>query len=164
MKLIFLSTLLLCLFLCAEAQQQGQSNPASVSVSSPSPLMLIEGQETASNAIILDRNSIESIRVYKGEDAVSQFGEKGKDGVIILSLKEEVPLVRLEQVYMHFKVSPKQQRLKVAVDDRLVANPELVLADLRKIEKVEVKQQAVTAPARWSFVPDEHYLNIVTSL
>jgi hypothetical protein len=36
----------------------------------------------------LDPNAIERMDVYKGEDAV-QFGEKGKNGVIVITSKKE---------------------------------------------------------------------------
>lgn len=37
----------------------------------------------------LDKNSIQSIKVLKGITAITDYGEKAKDGVVIISTKEK---------------------------------------------------------------------------
>lgn len=37
----------------------------------------------------LDRNSIQDFKVFKGRDATSKYGRKGKNGVVIVSLKKK---------------------------------------------------------------------------
>lgn len=124
------------------------------------PLVVIGAQETYMDALILDADKIQRLEVYKGEKAVDKFGEKGKEGTVVLTLEEAVSLARLPEIYDRFDVSEQGKKLTVAIDGKHVSEPELLLADLRKIEKVEVKPFDVTAPSRWTF--DEEYLNIVT--
>ncbi|MBF9251984.1 hypothetical protein I2I11_01630 [Pontibacter sp. 172403-2] len=162
----YLAAMLLS-FICLTAQAQQQKlMPAQVtkqgSISLPQPLVLVGDEKTAMGALILDPNLIESINVYKGAEATAKFGDKAKDGAVLIALKNNMQLARMEQVYTAFKVPAQQQNLPVAINDKLVGNPELLLANLEEIRKVEVKKQDVTAPARFSFDEDALYLNIVT--
>ena len=53
------------------------------------PLIYIDGKEAAKNAMEeLDPNTIDSIEILKGESAASKYGEKGKNGVILIKLKK----------------------------------------------------------------------------
>ena len=36
----------------------------------------------------IDPNTIKAINVFKGETAIEKYGEKGKNGVIVITLKE----------------------------------------------------------------------------
>ncbi|RDV12997.1 hypothetical protein DXT99_21705 [Pontibacter diazotrophicus] len=165
-----LHALISCLLLacCLTTQAQGIEQqffpPATQNVSIANdvarPLVVIGSQETTSDALILDPTNIQHLNVYKGEKAVEKFGDKGKEGVVVVELKETVPLARLPEIFEQFNVSKKGQTLTVAIDGKHVSEPELLLADLRQIKKVEVKPFDVTAPSRWTF--DEEYLNIVT--
>ena len=52
------------------------------------PLYIINGKETDPEiASALNPKNIESVEVLKDESAVSRFGEKGKNGVILITLK-----------------------------------------------------------------------------
>lgn len=128
----------------------------------PQPLVLVNNQETILGALILNDNDVKSLNVLKGNEAVERFGQKAADGAILMNLKQQLPLVRLEEVYKAFKIPAQQQKLTLAINGKHVKEPTLLLADLRQIEKVEVTDFDVTSPSRWSF--DEQYLNIVTKL
>ena len=53
------------------------------------PLYIINGKETDAEIMrALNPESIESIDVLKDESAIKRFGEKGKNGVIVITLKE----------------------------------------------------------------------------
>ena len=103
------------------------------SISQPQPLVLVGDKKTATGALILNPNLIESINVYKGPEATTKFGDKAKDGAILIALKSDVALARLQQLYTAFKVPAQQQNLPVAINDKLVGNPELLLANLEEI-------------------------------
>jgi TonB family protein len=54
----------------------------------PDPIYLVDGVEVSSAEVKnIDPNRIESINVLKGDNAVKNFGEKGRDGVIMINLK-----------------------------------------------------------------------------
>ena len=54
----------------------------------PEPIYQVDGVEVSSAEVKgIDPNRIESINILKGENAVKNFGEKGRDGVIMINLK-----------------------------------------------------------------------------
>lgn len=53
------------------------------------PLIIIDGKIADKNKMKdLDTNKIKSVSVFKGESAIKKYGEKGKDGVIIIATKK----------------------------------------------------------------------------
>lgn len=54
------------------------------------PLYIIDGKEVSKNKFAnIKPNSIESVNVLKGKSAIKMYGEKGKDGVIIITTKKK---------------------------------------------------------------------------
>lgn len=52
------------------------------------PLFIVDGKEVTSSIMsALDANKIESMTVLKGKDATDLYSEKGKNGVILITLK-----------------------------------------------------------------------------
>ena len=59
------------------------------------PLFIVDGKEVTSSIMsALDANKIESMTILKGEDATDLYSEKGKNGVILITLKgsEQKPI------------------------------------------------------------------------
>lgn len=54
----------------------------------PEPLILVDGVERASTSDI-NPNQIESITVLKDKEALKQYGEKGKNGVLLITTKKK---------------------------------------------------------------------------
>jgi hypothetical protein len=48
---------------------------------------LLPSDDGTDNLKFLDSSQIESVDVYKGDDAVDKFGDKGKNGVLVIQLK-----------------------------------------------------------------------------
>jgi len=66
--------------------------PGSLNISGPGgkPLIIVNGTERDIEVNKIDPNTIESITVLKDQSAISLYGEKGKNGVIIVTLKPGV--------------------------------------------------------------------------
>jgi TonB family protein len=59
----------------------------------PYPYVLIDGVPSDEKTFkALDQDRIESVSVYKGEQATLMYGDKGKDGVIFIKMKKGDPL------------------------------------------------------------------------
>ena len=57
------------------------------------PLFIVDGQEVTNTIMAaLNPNRIESITVHKGDEVTRKYGEKGKNGVIMITLKKEVTI------------------------------------------------------------------------
>jgi len=59
--------------------------------STSSPLIIIDGKESSATISDLNPHNIESISILKDESATSIYGEKGKNGVIIITTKKLIP-------------------------------------------------------------------------
>src|SRR5690606_4486022 len=72
--------------------QNKKTNNISIATtkSDSNPLYILDGKEiTAEELHAINTNSIESINVLKDKKATEKYGEKGKNGVIIVNLKKE---------------------------------------------------------------------------
>ena len=57
--------------------------------SKETPLIFLNGKEITSDEMKkIDANSIKSVNVIKGENALQKYGDKGKNGVLIITLKK----------------------------------------------------------------------------
>jgi TonB-dependent SusC/RagA subfamily outer membrane receptor len=61
--------------------------PIRIGCEGPSPLIIIDEKEYSGDVKDLDPNEIESINVRKDSIALALYGEKGKNGVIIIATK-----------------------------------------------------------------------------
>lgn len=51
------------------------------------PLIILDGKETSKKVSDINPEEIESVSVWKGESAITRYGEKGKNGVIEIKMK-----------------------------------------------------------------------------
>jgi hypothetical protein len=52
------------------------------------PLLVVNGFETDMESVSVDPNNIETINVLKNRSAVEKYGEKAKEGVILITTKQ----------------------------------------------------------------------------
>lgn len=53
------------------------------------PLMIVDGKEMEGGDLEdIDPETIESVNVYKGDKAIEEYGEKGKNGVVVITTKK----------------------------------------------------------------------------
>ena len=55
------------------------------------PIVIVDGEQWPAgiNLNIIDAKRIESVNIYKGESAVNLYGDKAKDGVIVVATKKQ---------------------------------------------------------------------------
>jgi len=53
------------------------------------PVIFVNGKETGQKVYDIDPETIKSVNILKGEEAIEKFGEKGKNGVIEITLKND---------------------------------------------------------------------------
>jgi len=91
MKNTFLFIVLIfssAIFNTLSAQESIGINHSSVSTSTPPPLYIVDGKEMDSFGLNdMKPDDIESMSVFKGDDAINKYGAKGKNGVIEIITK-----------------------------------------------------------------------------
>jgi len=97
------------------------------------PLYIVNGTELTELPKFFKKESIETINVYKDQSAIKKYGEKGKNGVVVIALKDGVT----------FKVGENLLKSGIIenylINERKGKNP-LILID----GKVSTQQKAIT--------------------
>lgn len=166
MKKLIFSLLLAGCGLSATAQEElihPKAQQSNVAVQLPQPYMVINNLPISQPSLaLLAPENIDSIEVLKDASATNKFGDKAKDGAVIIYAKPTVKLANLQDIYTLFRVPAARQNLKVVINNQLVKDTSLIVANLDRIEKVEVVKQEVTAPVRWSLNEEEEFLHIIS--
>lgn len=108
------------------------------------PLFVVNGEHTTYDDLShIKPNDIESIHVLKNEKAIDQFGEAGKNGVVVITLKNFVKLEPNEELENE-AASITLRELSTGVkplfvlDGKIIQYEELEKLDKRNIEAIEV--------------------------
>lgn len=135
--------LVICCFATASAQEINL-----ITTTTEKPLFVINGKHTTYDDLShIKPNDIESIHVLKNKKAIDQFGEAGKNGVVVITLKNfkkpeltpEVKEERVEQNPSAFFYSPSTgvQPLFV-LDGKIIQQADIEKINTRNIESIEV--------------------------
>jgi TonB-dependent SusC/RagA subfamily outer membrane receptor len=118
-----------------------QEKPRTIfSITTPeeTPLVLVDSLPAALNALLLSADKIERMDIFKGPEAQARYGDKGKNGVILIHTKPNTSLLRLAEIFDQFHISPSDRQLRVCINDLLITDPKLIVAGVGDIESVEV--------------------------
>lgn len=85
-----------------------KSNDTTNVVNGSKPLILVDGQKIK-NINDINPNDIESVDVLKGESATKQYGQKGSEGVIVITTKKKSNLSKIVGV-------PNSKKLQITID------------------------------------------------
>lgn len=143
------------------------------------PLYIIDGVEIpAQNIKELPSSDIESINVLRGDSVTRKYGEKGRNGVILIQTKEKVK-VKDQPVMI---IEPKnEERIYVQADSIVMGSkkdsvnyvyfvngvkakagvPENLLVDQRDLLMVECTEKEDVLK-KYGLQPDQKILNLVT--
>ena len=126
------------------------------------PLFIVDDSIVTDKALqTLNPNRIASIDVLKDSAATAIYGEKAKNGVVIIHTKQGVVYLNLNEVLDQYHISGENRKLKVCVDNILVKNRNKIMTDPSEIQRVEVtKDICWKSPTEAG--PEETYINIVT--
>ncbi|MHB9055262.1 MAG: M56 family metallopeptidase [Paludibacteraceae bacterium] len=106
------------------------------------PLMLVDGKEVKSINNI-DPNKIDNISVLKDKSATDLYGEKGKNGVVIITTKKNnntsLKSTVTDSVKIENQSEFKNQRKDILVVGRVISeNPPLYILDGKEISKIQM--------------------------
>jgi hypothetical protein len=111
--------------------------------------------------LLLDPDKIESLDIRKGENAVSAYGEKAKNGILVIHLKKNAQILRFEQLLEQYNISTTDRTLHVCINNVQVGDTKKLL-----IEKDNIASVEVVTDTRWITPaipgPEERYINILT--
>jgi TonB-dependent SusC/RagA subfamily outer membrane receptor len=83
------------------------------------PIYIIDGVETASNGLVnLSPQDIASMNVMKGNSAVAAYGEKARNGVIVIHTKKSLTPTQLDSLNKAPKVT--EEEVKKNLDNAII--------------------------------------------
>lgn len=158
-KLIFsLTFLLLSLALFSQKmivrRQNGQPE-----ITMDQPLVLVDSIESDFQNMKIRPDRIESIDVLKDSASVASFGERAKYGVVIIRPKKGTELVRYPALLTLFNIPEQSPKLRLAIDNMLVREPNKLIMDRNDIQKVDVITDVLWYDPQ-NAGPVEKYINI----
>ncbi len=118
-------------------------NTTIADTSGKTPLYFVDGKETAAIDVNkIDAGKIESINVLKDADAIKKYGEKGKNGVVLITLKkagnnQTSTYMQRQIVQDSNAVNAAKMTLKV-IDGKIATDEDLEKIDANVIESVTV--------------------------
>ena len=102
------------------------------------PLVLVDTFKTEINHLVLNPQKIVSIDILKDSAAISQFGEAGKFGVILIHPKAGTKFLQINKILNDYNLSNEDKKLSVYVNKVLMQRPKLLLIEQSELEDVEV--------------------------
>jgi TonB-dependent SusC/RagA subfamily outer membrane receptor len=109
----------------------------------------------------LNPDKIASVDVLKDSSAIAVYGERARNGVVIIHTKRRFTYLNVEEALDSFHISGDNRKLKMCIDNIQVQNPDKILIDKSDIIKIEViTDNYWKTPTEAG--PIDTYLNIVT--
>ena len=135
MRAFYIIILLLLLQVC-KLNAQPVTRSLTSYYSTKDPLVLVDTFITSIKCFIIDPGKIESIKVYKDTTAINKFGNAGKEGAIVIHIKDGVNLIRLGPLFDKYGFPDSLRHYRVCVDEVLIKSPELLLIDASQINGI----------------------------
>ena len=108
------------------------------------------------NIPIIKNENVENVETYNSTDPkVKDYKDLWMyDVIAIEKLKPNVKLLTLKELYKHYNIKKKDEKLKICVDKKLVKYPQNLLIDTTAIVKVEIikGKYAIETPLGKSFL------------
>jgi hypothetical protein len=91
----------------------------------------------------INPNNIRNYSVYKDSSHTKQYGERGKNGVAVFTLKKEVKFLTLTQLFNRYHIKNSDRTLPLFVDSALFFDPtHLYLSEKQiKFMRVEIEDR-----------------------
>lgn len=121
------------------ARKKEQSNNKKESFQSSTtknPLYVVDGKKLSNKEIrVLDKNDIESISVLKDKAAITAYGEKGANGVVLISSKAKS---EISQTAVKMKIGSGKNSPLFIVDGKKMSGKKAENIDPNNIESIDV--------------------------
>ncbi|GAB7089419.1 hypothetical protein JCM15579A_35230 [Marinifilum fragile] len=106
------------------------------------PLFIVDGKKTTIKALNkLSQNDIESVTVLKDKSAIEQFGENGKNGVVLVSLKNKEDV---DNTSIKIKGKLRKNSPIYVVDGKIISGKEMDFIKSKDIESINVLKDKST--------------------
>jgi hypothetical protein len=102
------------------------------------PYTLVNKDVADLKLLFINPTQIDSLIVLKETAAIAVYGQKAKDGAVIVHTKPGTQLLRVQDVLARYNISPANQQLRICVNKTLIQRPDLLLVEAGEIIGVEI--------------------------
>jgi len=165
MKKIILTSLLIIAGSCISFAQTVKLTKDTAAISkSPLYIFKLYADDKDYDAVPLlsfvEQKAIASMEILKDKSADEQYGTKGKNGVIIITLREGVELNQVDQLFNQYKIKQKQRALPIYVNNKLTpTTADMFYPSSNKIKSVAVVKEKGTGVKYISIITTDYNPN-----
>jgi TonB-dependent SusC/RagA subfamily outer membrane receptor len=152
-------TILLAAF---SAMGQRTARTTTRAIPNPQPLFIVDSVVTDMESLLLSPDNIKSIDVLKDSAVAASYGEKARNGVIIIRTKNNHEIFRLQELLNEYHVAEQDRTLPVCIDNVLVKDTSRIIADKKDVIKIEVTEGTYWLSPMEPSKQEAKYINIVT--
>jgi TonB-dependent SusC/RagA subfamily outer membrane receptor len=126
------------------------------------PYVLIDSFSTDLRFLVISPDKIESVNVLKDSNALAVYGDKARNGAVIIKTKPNTRLLRVNDIFDQYNIPKAARKLRVCINKTLINQPELIL-----IEASEMLGAEITTEKYWIHPEEakstERLINIKTN-
>lgn len=124
----------------------------------PQPIILLNGKETVYSTMnFINPNNIESVSVFKGEQADKRLGKPVPNGLIEIKTKNTVELLTYGDLMKEYNLNPD---LHIVVNKQLIADKNSLLIDRTMIGTVQTLEESPFVEPKIPHLPGEKMVYI----
>lgn len=151
---------LLCFLFASQAvlsiaQEKSQFGPDN------QPYFVLDTFEVDLIHLVISHEKIESVDVIKGIEAVSIYGDKAKNGAVIMKSKPGVRLFRITDICRKHNIADADKSLRICINKTVMRKPELILIEEQEILSVEITTDRIWIDPQ-EVNSNEKFINITT--
>jgi hypothetical protein len=151
-RFLFTTTLTLIIF-----NVYAQIGPSRVNRRETKALVVINDKKITQPLVLklIDPEDIEDVKVFNSGDSMKKYGEDGKNGSIVLTLKRKAKMLTLNQAFKKFRISKNNRALELYLNEEKILFRDSFLASKDWISNIEL----MDGPTK--NIAEEKYLRIV---
>ena len=89
--------------------------------------------------------NVKQMEILKDEPAITKFHERGKNGVIVITVKKETELLTEDELFDEFNIQKKLESLPLFLNNHIIAKSRDMVFTLSKIKSVSVAKEKGTS-------------------
>ncbi len=150
---------MLCLLLLITTFSFGQKK---IIVYRSVPMVIVVDYRTLTNNMVIDKDKLQLVRVLEDSIGEREFGDSGRNGVILFKTIGKLELLRVNEIARIFGLKEEDKNLRICINKTVMRNPEMIL-----IQKDKIKAVQVTKEHNWIDVSElnsnEKFINILVN-
>ncbi|MES2486821.1 MAG: hypothetical protein V4581_12860 [Bacteroidota bacterium] len=103
---------------------------------------------------MIDQHHIDAMEIYTDRKNVEQYGDKAKNGVVIITLKKDALIITQTEIFDKYKISKANRKLPVYLDSNLTHNSADNFYSANKIKSVKIAKEKGTGMKYISIITD----------